>query len=105
MADVPTPGIHVLRRDNTYSAAHHFRAILANDNRPAPCTTKPNEPRSTNSRTPSQTSCSATKTAERHGARCGDNAPRPSREWRVAYDRAGSEASRDFARDADGLEF
>jgi hypothetical protein len=28
-----------------------------------------------------------------------------SREWCVAYDRAGSEASRDFPRDADGLEF
>jgi hypothetical protein len=27
-------GIHVARRDNKYSAAHHFRTILANDDRP-----------------------------------------------------------------------
>ena len=35
-------GIHVARRDNKYSAAQHFRMILANDDRPAPCTSKPN---------------------------------------------------------------
>ena len=28
------PTIHLARRDNKYSAAHHFRAILANDDRP-----------------------------------------------------------------------
>jgi ATP-dependent exoDNAse (exonuclease V) alpha subunit len=28
------PGIHVLRRGNSYSAAHHFRQILARDERP-----------------------------------------------------------------------
>ena len=27
-------GIHVARRDNKYTAAHHFRTILANDDRP-----------------------------------------------------------------------
>ena len=27
-------GIHITRRDNKYSAAHHFRMILANDDRP-----------------------------------------------------------------------
>jgi ATP-dependent exoDNAse (exonuclease V) alpha subunit len=27
-------GIHIARRDNKYSAAHHFRMILANDDRP-----------------------------------------------------------------------
>jgi hypothetical protein len=30
----PADGIHVARRGNKYSAAHHFRMILANDDRP-----------------------------------------------------------------------
>jgi hypothetical protein len=29
-----TPDIHTLRRGNAYSAAHHFRQILAHDDRP-----------------------------------------------------------------------
>jgi hypothetical protein len=29
-----TPDIHTLRRGNTYNAAHHFRHILAHDDRP-----------------------------------------------------------------------
>jgi conjugative relaxase-like TrwC/TraI family protein len=31
---VTDPGMHVIRRGNAYSAAHHFRKILANDDRP-----------------------------------------------------------------------
>ena len=30
----PSPEIHQLRRGNKYSAAHYFRMILANDDRP-----------------------------------------------------------------------
>ena len=39
--------IHVARRGNKYTAAHHLRMILANDDRPAPCTPKPNAPSAT----------------------------------------------------------
>lgn len=35
--------VHQLRRGNKYSAAHLFRAILANDDR-SPCTPKPRAP-------------------------------------------------------------
>jgi hypothetical protein len=31
---VASDSIHIARRDNKYSAAHHFRTILANDDRP-----------------------------------------------------------------------
>jgi hypothetical protein len=39
---VADPVIHQLRRGNKYSAEHYFRQILYNDDRPAPCTPKPN---------------------------------------------------------------
>ncbi|BBX54449.1 hypothetical protein MPOR_54750 (plasmid) [Mycolicibacterium poriferae] len=47
--------IHVLRRGNKWAAAHHFRTILANDDRPAPCTPKLNAPNVTYSPNPSAT--------------------------------------------------
>ena len=36
--------MHQLRRGTKYAAAHCFRMILANDDRPHTCTPKPNTP-------------------------------------------------------------